>query len=244
MITPLFKPIGASTHLLAEKYGTLFSTKATHTGTLDPIASGVVVIASEEDRFKKSELADGQKTYVCRVLLGFSTDTHDILGLITESAQTSAEHAIWNTRAQSFIGSQNQVLPSFSARRWQGKSFFDLAKQDAEIPFAQDQVSIFEISADKTQQMKSSAVLEEITSTISAVTGTFRQESILKQWQETLTKSEKHTVITMQIICSKRTYIRALIRDISQKTGIPACVLSLTRTQNGQYLIADCICLV
>jgi len=245
MILPVFKPVGDSTHQLAVKAKKIFFEKATHTGTLDPIASGVVTVLIGDDRLLKAKLSSVEKTYCCTVLLGISTDTHDILGLIDEKKIISeSDVKVWIESAKEIIGSHKQRIPDFSAKRWNGKSFFDAARKREELPRIAEKITVHHVSVGEVENVRFGQLVSQICQTIDAVVGDFRQEEILKQWKVFAQHQETACTVQLEITCSKRTYIRGLVRDISQQSGVPACILSLTRTQNGLYGIADCICLL
>ncbi len=110
MIIPVYKPLGSSTHLLAKKTGDIYQTKATHTGTLDPMANGVVVVLTAEDRFKKSKLANWKKTYEFEILWGATTDSHDLLGLITQTSQAPVDLKKLEEALHNFTGNITQQL--------------------------------------------------------------------------------------------------------------------------------------
>lgn len=82
MIIPVYQPLGSSTHVLAQKVGKIYNSKATHTGTLDPMADGVILVLTGKDRFDKQIHTDAQKTYHFSILWGVQTDSLDLLGLI------------------------------------------------------------------------------------------------------------------------------------------------------------------
>ncbi len=84
MIFSLWKPIGRSTHLFVKSYGDRIGERITHTGSLDPMAEGVVVVLTGEDRFLKEKYSNSDKEYEFEILIGVSTDSHDLLGLIND----------------------------------------------------------------------------------------------------------------------------------------------------------------
>lgn len=247
MITPLFKPVGKSTHQLAAQYGALQHTKATHTGTLDPIASGVVVVLTGEDRYRKQELAATKKEYVATVLFGISTDTHDILGKITEtksSSETSCQ-AILQKYTVSKPVTFSQRVPDFSARRLLGKSSFDFARKKASIPAKYEPVTVYAQTWHSLLNPTNQEILAQVQTTLGKVEGDFRQAECSALWNQTL-QDNSLRLYTAQLSCStsKRTFIRGIVRDLAYETQVPACILSLTRVNNGPYGISDCLCLI
>lgn len=247
MITPLFKPVGKSTHKIAAQYGALQQTKATHTGTLDPIASGVVVVLTGEDRYRKQELASTKKEYVATVLFGVGTDTHDILGEITNVQSVSTTDCTSFLKRHTFTTSMtfSQRVPDFSARRLLGKSSFDFAKEHASIPAKYEHVTVYAQQWHSLISPTNQEILAQVQTTLTKVEGDFRQETCSAIWEKTLQDTSLQ-LCTAQLSCStsKRTYIRGIVRDLAYETQIPACILSLTRVKNGPYSVADCLCLI
>lgn len=236
MIIPMYQPLGSSTHLLAQKVGEIYQTKATHTGTLDPMAEGVVIVLTEDDRFLKSTLSDWHKTYLFQILWGISTDTHDLLGLI-ENANLTSQPNLQNLQElqAGFIGAQLQEIPTFSAKR---------------SPDTQhSNITIFDLKHMNTQLIPAHSIVDQLDQVIPKLTNDFRQETILQNWQnwiQTLPNQEKTQLLltTHTASTSKRTYIRGLVRDLSKKMNLPATTFHISRTANGPYTAADCVCLV
>lgn len=245
MIIPVYKPVGASTHLLAKKAGDIHQTKATHTGTLDPMADGVVVVLTAEDRFQKSELADWQKTYQFEILWGVATDSHDLLGLSTQTNSEQIDLKKLTAVLPKFTGPISQQLPKFSAQRIAGQSYFDQAKQQIAFTPRSEIVQIYELKLVETNSINKTQLQNYLEKRINLVKGDFRQPEILRNWQQVMPSLPQKLMITKLIATtSKKTYIRALVRDISTALKIPATTYSLTRIANGDLTIKDCICLM
>ena len=255
MIIPVYKPLGASSHQLAAAIGRQREEKATHTGTLDPLAEGVLVVVTGEDRFRKAELAATTKEYLFSLLVGVSTDSHDLLGLHTSSLALDLPPLELLTKKieeilPKYTGTQLQLQPMFSAARREGESLFDHAKKQSthHIPptnqvviDALELIHVTEVPFDELQTQ----VLERI-ATVTTGTGEFRQEEVTAGWNAFFktAKSEGVThlaVATLAATVSKRTYIRALVRDFSAELGVPATTFSIVRTRNGPYSSADCV---
>lgn len=257
MIIPVYKKLGESTHLLAKKVGQrVFLTtqnsedlKATHTGTLDPMAEGVVIVLTGKDRFNKEKLASGKKSYTFEILWGFKTDADDLLGIISkvsdqEIIEEDINDALQNEINRS-IGVQNQIIPSFSARRINGESFFDQAKRNLNTPQITEVVEIFQAKIINFDRISIDQLEKNILDKISKVVGDFRQEEIINKWQNELLKLKKKNkksflLTKIEIMTSKRFYVRGLVRDLSKKLQIPATTFSIIRTQNGKFKITDC----
>lgn len=249
MIIPVWKKVGESTHLLAKKIGDISNTKATHTGTLDPMAEGVVLVLTAEDRYKKAEFSDNKKVYKFEVLFGVNTDTHDLLGL--QTATFPQQLNISNIEKKiiqiipSIINTKNQKQPDFSAQRIDGVSAFDKAKKGETIDQKENNITIFSLEIIDKSYIDLQSAQSKIFDKIKLIQGDFRQEEITQNWKKTfeLMKSKKITslpVMTFQTTVSKRTYIRALVRDLSMQLEIPATTFHIVRTKNGDFTRNDC----
>lgn len=249
MIQPLFKPIGKSSHLLAHKLGQLLGEPCTHTGTLDPMANGVLIALSGNDRYQKESLSAWKKEYEFSVVVGISTDSLDLLGLITHldpsfTAIKSREKV--KRILHQFIGTQNQVIPQFSAKRVDGESFFDKAKRQEELPQHSQEIEVYSLDLVSIDMISASQLLSIVRRNVSQVEGDFRQASILENWTHELSKLESivFPVMRVRALTSKKTYVRGLVRDIGSALNVPTVTSALSRTKNGPYSIQDCICLV
>ena len=113
MIRPVYKPIGPTTHQLAIHAAEIFPKKLTHTGSLDPMAHGVVTLLIGDDRYRKQELSPERKSYRFQIVAGIQTDSQDMLGLIT--AQDLNKHHVEMSDDPSIIQLREdiqQALPS------------------------------------------------------------------------------------------------------------------------------------
>ncbi len=261
MIIPIWKKVGESTHLLAKKTGELASkktndkddAKATHTGTLDPMAEGLVIVLTNNDRFDKEKYSDWKKTYQFEILFGIETDSLDLLGLqknidaMTLKNLKNLEEISQklDTIIPNLVGKQRQQQPKFSAQRINGKSGFDLAKQQQAFEIKVNNIEIFSLKILDGYSIEIPNLKKIITNKVSLIEGDFRQNEILENWKETFSQSQNNKVLTFPIIkleavVSKRTYIRSLVRDISKLINLPATTFSIVRTAEGPYSKINC----
>jgi tRNA pseudouridine55 synthase len=257
MIIPIYQRQGSSSHQIAGKVAERLGKSSTHTGTLDPMAAGVLVCLTGPDRFNKLKWSQQQKTYQFSIAVGVETDTWDLLGLLKKNAADDAELS-QPTPAETkqqiekalvrLTGQYLQQMPKFSAGRLDGKSYFDLAKDDTEFIPKSQSVQISNLEINNTYQVSSSQFITQTIAKISQVSGDFRQPEVISSWKR-LSQQQKNKSLPIQIIAmtatvSHRTYIRSLVRDISQKTNLPLTTVSILRTANGPFQIKDCISLV
>jgi tRNA pseudouridine(55) synthase len=255
MIIPVYKPLGASTHQLAHSIGLKLGEKASHTGTLDPLAEGVVIVVTGTDRLDKQAFAHWKKTYTFTVLFGVETDTFDVLGIPMTDTTPKLQERLADTAQviedskQAFAeltGTYSQELPAFSARRTgDGESFFDLAKRGEQIPLTYENITVHSLATTSHELLSPLTVCQQVSKKIETVIGDFRQEEIKHCWRTTTQKLTAAGVPQLLLMhcsatTSKRTYVRGIVRDLGKKLGLPLTTFAITRTHNGPYSTTDC----
>ncbi len=258
MIRPVYKPIGPTTHQLAIHAAEIFPKKLTHTGSLDPMAHGVVTLLIGDDRYRKQQLSPERKSYRFQIVAGIQTDSQDMLGLIT--AQDLNKHHVEMSDDPSIIQLRediqqalealpttfSQQLPRFSARRIDGESYFDKARREEQFEPDTERVTLQRASVVGSQLVHLQNIAKKADRYIPEIQGDFRQEEILQQWHELATSHPDSTlpVITVEVTVGKRFYIRALVRDLAKKLGVPLFTFDLERIADGDNTTADCVCLL
>ncbi len=143
----LDKEEGMTSFLAAKKLGRIFGTKKVgHTGTLDPMATGVMVIAVEHSTRFIELISDHDKAYRARFLLGKTTDTLDITGKILSEMEVNVGRDEVEEAVLSFKGDILQLPPMYSAIKKDGVRLYELARQGIEIEREERQVHISSIS--------------------------------------------------------------------------------------------------
>ena len=139
----LDKPKGMSSFMAVKRASRILGVKkAGHTGTLDPMATGVlVVMLGHSTRFIEL-LPEHKKSYTARVKLGITTDTLDITGeVLTQSPVSVTEEQLLSV-ANGFKGDILQTPPMYSALKKDGERLYDLARKGIEIEREQRQITI------------------------------------------------------------------------------------------------------
>ena len=178
--------------------------KVGHTGTLDPLATGVVVVCTGKKTKLIDKLQYDTKEYVATLQLGATTPSFDLEKPIDATYPT--EHItreLIDSVIPSFQGEQWQVPPMFSAVKVDGKRAYKLARKGEEVELKPKLLVIDEI--------------------------------------EVLAFDEQMMQLTIRVVCSKGTYIRALARDIGQKLNSGAHLIALRRTRVGDTKVEDCM---
>ncbi|MCB0258558.1 MAG: tRNA pseudouridine(55) synthase TruB, partial [Calditrichaeota bacterium] len=115
--------------------------KVGHAGTLDPFATGVLLICLGPATKKSASLMNLDKEYRAEIVLGQERDTMDVTGkVIAEAAVPELDIAGVDAALQSFIGRIEQEIPAYSAAKHQGKRLYKLARAGKEVPRLYKQV--------------------------------------------------------------------------------------------------------
>ncbi len=142
------KPIGLTSHDVVQiiRRGTGIR-RAGHTGTLDPRASGVLVVLIGPAVRLSEYVSASDKRYQATIRLGSSTDTYDAEGVVTKSTVSvediTEEH--FNEVLQEFVGEIEQVPPPFSAVKVKGKKAYEMAREGEEIDLTPRKIHVYSL---------------------------------------------------------------------------------------------------
>ncbi len=196
------KPAGwTSFDVVAKLRGITHVKKIGHAGTLDPFATGLLVVAIGSTATKQlSSFVKQDKVYEATFVLGDTSTTHDPEGVIAPVKNPSGLSKDDVIRAlKQFTGTIEQIPPMHSAVKIGGKKLYELARKGKEIERAPRTVTVRAFD--------------------------------LVTWVAPL--------LTVRIMCSSGTYVRALARDVGDALGVGAYVKSLRRTRIGSLRIED-----
>ncbi|HGX91723.1 MAG TPA: tRNA pseudouridine(55) synthase TruB [Candidatus Tenderia sp.] len=193
----LDKPAGITSNAALQKVKRLFNAnKAGHTGSLDPLATGVLPICLGEATKLSAYLLDADKRYQVVIQLGAKTTTGDAEGeVLEERAVPAFDEAGLESILARFRGDIEQTPPMYSALKRDGQPLYKLARQGIEVEREARAVSIYEL------------VLLSFTP----------------------------TTMTLDVRCSKGTYIRSLAEDIGEVFGCGGHVVALRRSVAASY---------
>ena len=173
--------------------------KAGHTGTLDPMATGVLPVLIGRGVKASEFMLTSDKHYIATLLLGITTDTEDVTGeTLTECNDIPDEPAVMEAIA-SFVGSYMQTPPMYSALKIGGKKLCDLARQGVTVEREAREVTIHSLKAEKINERE----------------------------------------YTLDVRCSKGTYIRTLCADIGARLGCGGAMKTLCRASASGFTLED-----
>ena len=218
------KPAGWTSHDVVARVRRLTKVKRVgHTGTLDPFATGLLVVLVGQATRLAQFLASAVKEYEACVRFGFATDTGDVTGKpLDQSArsQVAGMNSVCQWSASEIEaalaqlrGEIEQVPPMYSAKKIEGQKLYELARRGIEIERASVRVHIYELEA-------------------------------VQQRDALLEHNEDGTCdLRVRVVCSAGTYIRTLAEEVGKLLGAPAHLASLRRTRAGDFKIEDAVSL-
>lgn len=177
--------------------------KVGHSGTLDPLATGVVVVCTGKKTKLIDQLQYDTKEYVATLQLGATTPSFDMEHEVDHRYPTAhISRDLIDQTIPTFLGEQWQIPPVYSAVSVNGKRAYTFARKGEEVELKPKLLVIDEI--------------------------------------EVLSFDEASMQLTIRVVCSKGTYIRALARDIGVRLKSGAYLTALRRTRVGNRLVEDC----
>lgn len=126
--------------------GKIFNTKKVgHTGTLDPLATGVLIVCMNKALKVVDLITASDKEYIAKVVLGIDTDTLDIIGNIINECKTDVNVDMVKTVLNSFVGKSIQEVPKYSAVKVNGKKLYEYARNGIDVELPKREIQIFDI---------------------------------------------------------------------------------------------------
>jgi len=128
------KPAALTSHDVVSKVRTMTQIRRVgHAGTLDPLATGVLLVCVGQATRVSEYLMGGTKTYRTRMHLGITTDTFDSEGLVTSEQHAAVSLSTFESALEQFTGKINQLPPVFSAIKQHGKPLYRLVRQGLQV---------------------------------------------------------------------------------------------------------------
>lgn len=252
MIIPVNKPLGWTPLQALERFRDKNldhkKSKITYAGRLDPMAEGVLLLVVDGTEEERREAISWGKEYEFEMIVGISTDSYDVLGLMNDTKLVDDEKNILRMLIQikeQYLGKISQQYPPFSSKVVDGKPLWQWARdgQIEQIELPRHDIYIESIQINEIDNIKGNVLLENIVQKVKLVDGDFRQEEIIPRWQKKLAefKNEDFPIVSMRIVCSSGTYVRQLAMDIGNAMQLPMFIYSIKRTRVGLYKIDGCI---
>ena len=198
------KPLGMSSNQALQKVRWLLNAeKAGHTGSLDPLATGVLPLCFGEATKYSQYLLDADKGYRTVAQLGVTTATGDAEGDVLERREVTVGRSELEQALVGFRGDIKQIPPIYSALKKDGQPLYKLARAGEVVEREARSVTISRLEVEAFEP----------------------------------------PLATLEVACSKGTYIRTLVEDLGQVLGCGAHVAQLRRTQAGPFVLAQAVSL-
>lgn len=211
----------------------------TYTGRLDPMAEGVIVFLTGEDRHQKENFQNLDKTYHATFLFGLSSDTYDALGIIQKGSDPTRDQI--EQELTSLPGKHSLPFPPYSSFKVQGKPLHWWAQQhrlqEIHIPHKEMRVNHSHVEIVSSERLEN--IRSEVFSRIDRVTGNFRQAESKDSWENLGDSDQNYWISVVTLDVQSGTYIRALAHRLGNQLGCGAILLSLKRGSVGPYLEND-----
>jgi tRNA pseudouridine55 synthase len=144
------KPAGKTSHAVVQDVKKILGAKKVgHTGTLDPLATGVLPVCINEATKLAQFFNMDRKEYRATVLLGVTTDTYDVEGKIIAEASPSVDRADISRALLSLVGTRQQVPPPYSAVKYQGQPLYKWARKGITIVTLPRTIEIYHIALEE-----------------------------------------------------------------------------------------------
>jgi len=211
----------------------------TYAGRLDPMAEGVLLLLVGDEVHEKEEYLKLDKVYTFEVLFGFSTDSYDVLGKITDSEDGKLTKKLLETAIKGLVGTREEEYPPYSSRPVDGKPLFQWARDGRlhEITIPTHDVTVDKLSFVELNTIGTKELIETIQTNVDLVKGDFRQEEIKELWKAYIENSmmEEFQIAKFYIECSSGTYVRTIVCEIGKRLGIPTTTFHIKRESVGDY---------
>lgn len=231
-VLSVYKAVGLTPLQVLDRLRAVFpeyaKTKLTYAGRLDPLAEGVMLVAVGDEVNNKAAYTKLDKTYEFELLYGFSTDTHDVMGLVINVGEA---RPVGSVPVDLLVGPWQQEYPEYSSPKIAGKKSFS------------KQVEIYKADILDFYYISGRELLKIIVDRVGRVVGDFRQADIIQAWQNILSQRADilFTIVKGQMKVSSGTYVRAIAHELGRRAGCPALAFSIKRTRVGKYKIEDCL---
>lgn len=230
------KPEGLTSHDVVLQLRRILDTKKIgHTGTLDPFATGVLVLLIGKATRLARFINKDEKKYEAVLRFGFETDTGDRTGrrkkekIITRKVDSLKASEIEKVLTD-FRGEIEQTPPMYSAKKVKGRKLYELARRETEIERTPVKIKIRELKTVKLPDHEISAERTEI-----------RPPQLMQNlYKDSNIDTRDFTVLAC---CSAGTYVRTLAEDIGRKIGVGCHLAELRRISAGKFDISNAISL-
>ncbi len=249
------KPKGITSHDVVDEVRCITGErKVGHAGTLDPMATGLLIVLVGRDATKKQrEFMGMEKEYIAEITFGLETNTYDAEGELANRVPLSAVRDLKEENVKDalkrFKGIIDQQVPPYSAVKIDGKPLYKYAREgrldEVELPTREVKIKEIELLGfEKGSHSESSDLSDgEVSPAEGNVPFVGGDSSVATLFQNDSKILSSLPKAKIRVVCSKGTYIRSLAHDLGQKLGTGSFLSALRRTKIGEYSIDDTLSL-
>ena len=174
-ILPMYKPAGITSYdvIRQVKRMLLRGQKVGHAGTLDPFAEGVLLLLLGKATKRFDEIQSWRKTYLATARLGYFSDTLDVTGQINKVPNLAEYSTKVQDVANRYVGTIEQVVPSFSAAKYKGKPLYKYARGGEDVPPKSKKVTVYSIKVLEPSESNGSNHRTEVQMRVECGSGTY-----------------------------------------------------------------------
>jgi len=235
------KPSGPTSHdVVARLRRVLREPRIGHTGTLDPLATGVLLLVVGKATRLAKFLSASDKSYDAVIRLGFATDTADVLGRPLGPVHTGPmpSRAEIETALDEFRGTFMQQPPAFSAKKIDGQRSYKLARaaraaRNLARTLARGRESIASSAIDDPQDQQGAST-QEMKMT--------PDPCLVTSYAVNVARADGD-LVTLSVDCSAGFYIRSLAHDLGERLGTGGHLTALRRTRTGSFTLDQAVTL-
>lgn len=208
--------------------------KVGHAGTLDPLATGVLIVCVGKATKIAEELQSHDKEYITEIELGASTASFDLEQPVDSFyPYEHIDREMVREALKNFVGEQEQVPPLFSAKIVNGVRAYEYARTGEPVELRKSHIAIHSIELLEFRKGGSPASAGNADECDPAIAASVKH---VRNYHTAVMGAEgSRPVIKLRIRCSKGTYIRSLARDLGLALGSGAYLVSLRRSASGTF---------
>jgi len=204
----------------------------TYAGRLDPMASGLVLLLTGENVYKKDDYLKLSKTYEVEILFGISSDTEDALGMIDWGFSIPDIEEIKRV-IEIFPHEYEQEYPDYSSKTVAGIPLFVYAREGRVVTKQKHFVKINKIKIKSKYKISGNELAKQAIGRVLKVNGDFRQNEIIKSWKNFGEKESEKNFLVLKVVVESGggTYMRTLAKDIARSVDTKAIAWKICRTK-------------
>lgn len=243
------KPIGLTSHDVVGKVRKILGmTEVGHSGTLDPLASGLMVLLVGEATKLSQYVTDGDKSYIVQLQTGLTTDTLDSTGAITQKFETSLSFDQVKKTGEELSGDLTLAIPLYSAKKIDGKKMYEYARENEPVVQPSKVMRFWDVKIEK--EMKTE-IFDDLNKGFQNFEGR-RFPSLKTAPNSTLSSMVESTVepvpklefpvdasqqFVFSMSCSKGSFIRAWVSELGARLNSGASMTGLRRVRSSEFTI-------